>query len=83
MTNAIVVAFVLVGLGFLVRAAIGPRSSGRINAVCGLVVTATGAGALYAVSTGSVLMLDAVLAIGLIGFAAAATAARLAERRQD
>jgi multisubunit Na+/H+ antiporter MnhF subunit len=82
LTNVVVVALSLVGLGFLARLAVGPRASDRINAVCGLVVTATSATAVYAVDTGSVLMLDAVLVVGLVGFTGAAVAARFAERRE-
>lgn len=80
----ITIAFALLALaalGFLARVLIGPSLADRIIALDGLLLIVVSALAVETARRGDEVFVDAIVAIGLLGFVGTAVAARFVERR--
>lgn len=78
------IAFVLLalaGLGFFARLVIGPSVADRIVALDGLLLTVISILAVETARTGDPVFVDAIVAVGLLGFVGTSIAARFVERR--
>ena len=80
----IAVAFVLLAFaaaGFFVRLLLGPSVADRIIALDGLLLITVSILAVETARTGDTVFVDAIVAIGLLGFVGTAIAGRFVERR--
>ena len=80
----IAVAFVLLtfaAVGFFVRLLLGPSVADRIIALDGLLLITVSILAVETARTGDTVFVDAIVAIGLLGFVGTAIAGRFVERR--
>lgn len=80
----ITAAFVLLGLatvGFLYRLVAGPSLADRIVAVDGALLIVVSVLAVETARRGDDVFVDAIVAVGLLGFVGTAIAARFVERR--
>lgn len=80
----ILVAFVLLGIaaaGFFIRLLVGPSLADRIIALDGALLIVISILAVETVRTGDAVFVDAIVAVGLLGFVGTTIAARFVERR--
>lgn len=80
----ITAAFVLLAVaccGFIVRLLVGPSLADRIIALDGVLLVVISILAVETVRTGDAVFVDAIVAVGLLGFVGTAIAARFVERR--
>ena len=80
----IAAAFVLLAVaavGFFARLLIGPSLADRIVALDGLLLIVVSALAVEAARTDETYFIDAIVAVGLLGFVGTSVAARFVERR--
>lgn len=77
-------AFVLLaiaGAGFFARLLIGPSVADRVIALDGLLLITISVLAVETARTGDPVFVDAIVAVGLLGFVGTSIAARFIERR--
>ncbi|MDZ7674765.1 MAG: monovalent cation/H+ antiporter complex subunit F [Acidimicrobiales bacterium] len=80
----IIAAFVLLGIaavGFFLRLLIGPSLADRIIAIDGVLLIVISILAVETVRAGDAVFVDAIVAVGLLGFVGTTIAARFVERR--
>ncbi|MDE0804296.1 MAG: monovalent cation/H+ antiporter complex subunit F [Acidimicrobiales bacterium] len=68
-------------IGFFARLLIGPSLADRIVALDGLLLIVVSALAVETARTGNTYFVDAIVAVGLLGFVGTSVAARFVERR--
>lgn len=68
-------------VGFFARLLIGPSLADRIVAIDGLLLIVVSALAVETARTGNTFFVDAIVAVGLLGFVGTSVAARFVERR--
>ncbi len=81
MTAAALVLLAVGGLGFLLRAVLGPSLADRLVAVDGLVVTVFLVVVVRSIRSGNDLDLDVALIVAFVGFLSTTAGARFVERR--
>jgi multicomponent Na+:H+ antiporter subunit F len=69
------------GVGFVVRAVIGPSVADRVVAVDALLTVVMAGLAVDAVRSGRTVFVDVAVVVGLLGFVGTGVAARFVERR--
>jgi multicomponent Na+:H+ antiporter subunit F len=82
-TTICMAGLALAGLLFAVRLLRGPSLADRAVALDGLLITVAGGVAVGAARSGSVVFLDVLVVVALLGFVGTVTVARFLERRSS